>query len=170
MLKIIAAIAENGVIGKGLDIPWANHDDLKWFQKHTTGHVVVQGSKTFRSIVNRLGKPLPNRCNIILTRDRQSRLVRPGLAVVHDFEQVLDLIYGYTIWVIGGAQVYQLALPYTGEMYLTHIHAEVEGDTYFPEWNRDEWDLVSSERHEADSRNEFPFTWEIYHRKSPVLR
>ncbi len=162
MLKIIAAVAENGVIGRNNTTPWRLRDDLHWFKRITKGHPVVMGSNTFRSIVYELGQPLPERDNIVLTRCIPYE--RPNVTYVHEWEPILKMSQREDIFIIGGAQVYALALPHAEELYLTRVHAEVEGDTFFPEWNKDTWRLVWSMNHQADKRNEFDFTREIHRR------
>lgn len=163
-LKIIAAVAQNGVIGRGNDIPWKLRDDLKLFQEHTMGHPVVMGKKTFHSIVNRIGKPLPGRENIVLTRHPNS-LRCDGVTVLDDWNKVLERAEGHTLFVAGGAEIYKLALPHASEMYLTHIKAEVEGDTLFPEYSEGDWQAARVlERQAPDEKNEYPFTHWKYRR------
>jgi dihydrofolate reductase len=168
MLKIIAAVAANGVIGRGNDIPWTLRDDLKWFKKHTQNHPVVMGSRTFDSIVARLHKPLPDRENIVLTRNEQGRR-SDGVVFTDNFGDILIRAKREDIWVAGGGEIYNLALPVATEMVLTRVCQVIpDGDTFFPappRCNLREWEKISSEYHPADKRNEFPFYWETYRRK-----
>ncbi len=126
--KAIAAMSLNRVIGAGNRIPWHLPEDFKWFKKMTTGQVIVMGRKTFESI----GKPLPNRATIVLTR---SAAPIPGVRIISDLRQ-LDpsdpALAGREIFICGGAQIYQQALPLCTDLYLTLVLREVEGDTFFP--------------------------------------
>ena len=126
--KAIAAMSLNRVIGAGTRIPWHLPEDFKWFKKMTTGQVIVMGRKTFESI----GKPLPNRATIVLTR---SAAPIPGVRIISDLRQ-LDpsdpALAGREIFICGGAQIYQQALPLCTDLYLTLVLREVEGDTFFP--------------------------------------
>lgn len=166
-LAIVAAVAENGVIGREGGMPFNLRDDLKRFKEITFGRVVVQGRQTLCSIIKRNHKPLPGRTNLVLTRDRKNLKV-DGVTAVDDFGEVILMSKRQPVFVIGGAQIYNLAFPVANRLYLTRVHAAVEGDTFFskhPRWNPDEWDLESRENHPADERNELPFTWEVYTRK-----
>lgn len=140
-LRIIAAIADNGVIGKRGGIPWHIPDDLKRFQRLTSGKPVIMGRITFDSIYGRLGKPLPNRDNIVLTRNTD--FDSSGIFIVHSFEEALDIADDLNdeAYVIGGNEVYKLALesPLTRVMNLTEVHEGFDGDTYFPDFDKDEW-------------------------------
>lgn len=126
--KAIAAMSLNRVIGAGNKIPWHLPEDFKWFKKMTTGHVIVMGRKTYESI----GKPLPNRTTIVLSR---SPLNIPGVKTISDLEQLSSLkaeFNGREIFICGGAQVYQQMLPKCSDLYLTLVNKAVEGDTFFP--------------------------------------
>src|SRR5215831_377967 len=126
--KAIAAMSLNRVIGAGGKIPWHLPEDFKWFKKMTTGHVIVMGRKTYESI----GKPLPNRTTIVLSR---SHMKINGVRVIVDLKELNSLepeLAGREIFVCGGAQVYQHALPMCSDLYLTLVKRNVEGDTYFP--------------------------------------
>src|SRR5262249_39733646 len=123
--KAIAAMSENRVIGKGEKIPWHLPEDFKWFKKMTTGNVIVMGRRTFESI----GRPLPNRETIVLSR---SEFQHPGVRVVKELEEIQLERETREVFICGGAQVYELALPRCLELYLTHVKRVVEGDVYFP--------------------------------------
>jgi dihydrofolate reductase len=126
--KAIAAMSLNRVIGAGNKIPWHLPEDFKWFKKMTTGQVIVMGRKTYESI----GRPLPNRTTIVLTR---SPLNIPGVRIVGDLKQVdslRDEWLGREIFVCGGAQIYEQALPLCSDLYLTLVKRNVEGDAFFP--------------------------------------
>jgi dihydrofolate reductase len=123
--KAIAAMSQNRVIGNRLKIPWHLSEDFKWFKKMTTGQIVVMGRKTFESI----GKPLPNRLTIVLTRTQRSI---PGVQTVTDLNEI-DLDHTTrTVFICGGAQVYEQALPLCSDLYLTLVKRIVDGDTFFP--------------------------------------
>lgn len=126
--KAIAAMSLNRVIGAGGKIPWHLPEDFKWFKKMTTGHVLVMGRRTFESI----GKPLPNRTTVVLTR---SPLAIPGVQTVPELDQVDPAqppFAGREVFICGGAQVYRQALPRCSDLYLTLVKRMVEGDTFFP--------------------------------------
>ena len=123
--KAIAAMSQNRVIGNRLKIPWHLSEDFNWFKKMTTGQIVVMGRKTFESI----GKPLPNRLTIVLTRTQRSI---PGVQTVTDLDEI-DLDHTTrTVFICGGAQVYEQALPLCSDLYLTLVKRVVDGDTFFP--------------------------------------
>jgi dihydrofolate reductase len=126
--KAIAAMSLNRVIGAGNRIPWHLPEDFKWFKKTTTGHVIVMGRKTYESI----GKPLPNRTTIVLTR---SSIPMPGVMTISNLRQ-LDpadpVLAGRQVFICGGAQLYEQALPLCSDLYLTLVQRIVEGDIYFP--------------------------------------
>ena len=121
----IAAMSLNRVIGAGNRIPWHLPEDFKWFKQMTTGHVIVMGRKTFESI----GKPLPNRTTIVLSR---SQFQHPGVQTVRSLDEIAPLAAGRQIFICGGAQVYEQTLPLCSDLYLTLVKRTVEGDTFFP--------------------------------------
>jgi dihydrofolate reductase len=126
--KAIAAMSLNRVIGAGNKIPWHLPEDFKWFKRMTTGHVVIMGRKTFESI----GRPLPNRTTIVLTR---SPLVFSGVQAVAGLDKIdpeAAELSGRELFICGGAQVYQAALPFCTDLFLTLVKRKVEGDTFFP--------------------------------------
>jgi dihydrofolate reductase len=135
-IALIAAIADNGVIGHAGRIPWHIREDLQRFQRLTTGHPVIMGRKTFES----LGKPLPNRRNLILTR-------QPGPDHFPSLEAALAACGDQTVFIIGGAEVYRTALPLADTLLLTEVHQEVPGDTKFPDYDRSQWEEITREEH-----------------------
>ena len=137
-LKAIAAMSLNRVIGRANTIPWHLPEDFKWFKKMTTGHVLVMGRKTFESI----GKPLPNRTNVVLTR---SGVIYPGTVTRATLLEVLqdEQWRGREIFVCGGAQVYEQALPFCSDLYLTLVKQTIDGDAFFPAFE-DRFDLVGT--------------------------
>lgn len=128
-MKAIVAIAENNVIGNKNTLPWQLPEDLKWFKKATKDSILIMGRKTFES----LGKPLSGRESYVISR---SDIHIPGAHVIHTIEDILALNKNATkpIWVIGGAEIYKLFLPFCSELYITHIKGNPEGDTYFPDY------------------------------------
>lgn len=159
MISIIVAAAENGVIGAGGQLPWKLSDDLKRFKAVTMGKPIVMGRKTWESI----GRPLPGRQNIVITR--QAGFEAAGCDVVASPQDAVALAgEADEIMVIGGSQVYDLFLPEADRVYLTRVHADVEGDAFFAALDQDEWRLVSDERHRADERNEFDYSFRLYER------
>ncbi len=159
MIKIIVAVAENGVIGGENRLLWHISEDLKSFKRITSGHPVIMGRKTFES----LGRPLPNRTNVVITR---SNIEIEGCKVVHSLQEAIDLFNKEEdIFVIGGAQIYAEALEIADRFYLTRVHKSYEGDTSFPAWDESQWSKVHSEHFERGERYEYPFTFEEYVRK-----
>jgi len=161
-ISLIAALAENRVIGKNNDLPWRLPDDMKFFMETTKGHYVIMGRKNYDSLLDKY-KPLPNRTNIVVTR--QKDLQAPGCVVVNSVEKGLEIARQNNeqeVFVIGGAEIYKIALPDADRLYLTEIQAQVEGDTYFPEFSKQEWKEVSRKSHPADARHPFSFDFVIY--------
>jgi len=164
-IAMIAAVAENGVIGKNNDLVWSLPNDMKYFMNTTKGHYIILGRKNYDSLPPKF-RPLPNRTNVVVTR--QKELVLEGAHVVHTLEDALDFCRTNNqekIFVIGGGQIYEQALPFTDTLYITEIHHSFEGDTYFPEIDMSEWKEVSREPHETDERHLYPFDFVIYKRK-----
>jgi len=161
--SIIVAQSHNGVIGKNNEIPWKLSADLRRFKTLTLGHPVVMGRKTYESILGRLGKPLPERENIILTR--QKDFSAPNCKVINNLAEISQLAEKKEVFIIGGAEIYNLALPKTQRVYLTLVETEVNGDAYFPNLEENEWQLVSSEKHLADEKNDYEYEFRIYDRK-----
>jgi len=156
MISLIWAQGENGLIGKGSALPWRLPADMAWFRKQTMGKPILMGRKTFESI----GKPLPGRTNLILTR--QAGFTAEGCTVVHSLEEAkVAASDTEEIMVMGGAQVYALAMPEAGKLYCTQIHATFEGDTWFPAFDQSEWKEVFREEHGPDERNAFAYTFRI---------
>lgn len=161
--SIIVAQARNGVIGKKNELPWRLSGDLKRFKALTLGHPVVMGRKTYDSIIARIGKPLPDRENIILTR--QKDFAAPGCLVINDLSEIEARARDQEIFILGGEEVYKLALPKVSKVYLTEIEAEVDGDAFFPKLEESEWKLISEESYPADEKNDYDSKFRIYERK-----
>jgi dihydrofolate reductase len=139
-IAIIAAVARNGVIGVRNRMPWHLPEDLKRFRRLTLGHAVIMGRRTFESI----GKPLPGRNNIVVTRSPD--WTHPGCHAVHSLEAALAAVrVREDAFVIGGAEIYTLALPFACRLYMTEIECDFDGDAFFPEFDRSRWGEVSRE-------------------------
>lgn len=158
IISAIVAVSENNVIGKDNNLPWRLSNDLKYFKKTTQGHTIVLGRKNYDSI----GRPLPNRTNIVITR--QSDLEIEGCIVMPSLESAIEYAKANgedELFIIGGAQIYTLAMPLIDKLYLTKVHADVEGDVMFPEMG-DGLKEVSCEKHLADEKNEFDHSFVVY--------
>lgn len=156
MIALILAQAENGVIGRDGGLPWHLPADLRRFKALTTGHCLVMGRKTYESI----GRPLPDRQSIVITRNRDLHL--DGVEVVHSLEEALDRATG-EVFVIGGAGIYRMAMPLAHRIYRTVVHADVEGDVRL-DWDPKGWQLVAEDHLEADAHHAHPLTFEVWDR------
>lgn len=151
--SIVVAIAENYAIGKDNKLLWHLPKDLKHFKDITTGGTVIMGRKTYDSV----GKPLPNRRNIIITRQQ---IEIAGCEVVNSIQAALDLCRDQQeVFIVGGAEIYKQAMPLTDKIYLTIVHENFEGDTYFPEIKEDIWKETERTDHDADEKNPLPFSF-----------
>ena len=160
MISIIVAASANNVIGMQGSLPWKLSDDLKRFKQLTMGKTIVMGRLTWAAI----GRPLPGRQNIVLTR--QADFAADGCDVVSSPAEALSVAGDADeIMVIGGGQIYELFLPKATRLYITRVHAEIDGDAFFPEIDSNVWQLASSESISADDANQFPFDFMIYERK-----
>ncbi len=154
-ITMIAALAKNNVVGKDNQMPWHLPADLKHFKQCTMGKPIIMGRKTYESI----GKPLPGRLNIVLTRDTQ--FTAPGCELVHSPNDALALAAPEheEIIIMGGPSIYELFMPQADRMILTFIDADCEGDAFFPTWNAAEWQEVSRESHQADEKNAYAYSF-----------
>ena len=160
IISLIAAMDKNRVIGKGGKLPWNLPADMKYFKDKTLGKPVIMGRKTYESV----GKPLPNRTNIIVTHDQDYKT--EGCIVVHSVDEALKAAENAEeVMVIGGSQIYKEFLPKANKLYLTIIDAEIEGDTYFPEYKIEEWKETSYEEHERDAENQYDYTFLVFEKK-----
>ncbi|WHY32774.1 dihydrofolate reductase [Cytobacillus firmus] len=161
MISLMWAMDENRVIGRDNKLPWHLPEDLKFFKRTTMGHPIAMGRKTWDSI----GRPLPGRENIVITRNNSFSC--DGCTVVHTVEELLNYSGDREdeIFVIGGAEIFKAILPAADRLYLTMIYDEFEGDTYFPELDMSEWDLLSREKGTRDEKNPYDFEFLIYKRK-----
>ena len=160
MLSIIVAIAHNGVIGCHNKLLWHITEDMKYFRRVTTGHPVIMGRKTFESI----GRPLPGRQNIIITRNRNYEA--PGCIVTGSIEEALSNIAPTEeAFVIGGGEIYAQALPLCDKLYITEVDASYQGDTFFPAIDKTQWVLEHEEHFLRGESFEKPFSFLVYNRK-----
>jgi dihydrofolate reductase len=154
-------MAENRVIGVNNTLPWRLPADLRHFRQLTTGHHVIMGRRNYESI----GKPLPDRTNIVVTRNPEYRA--PGCEVRHSLADALQDIHGDPeVFVIGGAEIYRQSMGDADRIYLTLVHADISGDTFFPEFDVREWNEISLTRHEADEKNPYAYSFITYDRKT----
>ena len=159
-LSIVVAMDSNRLIGKDNGLPWHLPADLAFFKKLTTGNTILMGRKTFDSI----GRPLPNRRNIVITRNADIEIT--DCEVVNSIEKALSLVQSETeVMVIGGAKLYQQILPIADRLYITQVEGEFDGDTYFPHYDEDDWLEVSCESHQPDEKNKHAYHFIILKRK-----
>lgn len=158
MISIIVAVAENGVIGDKNSLLWHIAEDMRFFRRTTSGHPVVMGRKTYES----LGRPLPNRTNVVISRTLGKL---EGCTVVRSLEEAVAMFpKDEEVFIIGGAQIYALALEVADRLYLTRVGHSYEGDTSFPEWNPEQWRCVEREAYEQGEKFPHPFAFELYER------
>lgn len=159
----IAAMAKNRVIGSNLKLPWHIPEDLKFFKDTTRGHIIIQGRKTYESLGY---KPLPNRLNIIITRNPDNVPFHKDIVVFTDLKEALDFAktktpeWGEEVFIGGGEEIYRMALPYTDRIYLTEIEEEFEGDAKFPEFDTQ----VFKEVHRDNRQGPVPYSFVTYER------
>lgn len=158
-LSMIAAASENDGLGKDNDLVWHLPDDFKRFKKKTTGHHIIMGRKTFESFP----RPLPNRTHIVITRDKSYS--PEGCLVAHSLSQAIQLAEkDPNPYIIGGGEIYHLALSLVDEVELTRVHVEVEADAFFPKLPKEDWKLVEEDFHPKDEKHEHSFTYQTYKR------
>lgn len=165
IVSFVVAMASNRVIGRDNALPWHLPNDLKFFKRTTMGKPIIMGRRTYDSI----GRPLPGRANIVITRRRDYQ--PEGVKVVHGLREALQLaehigiIDGVTeTAIIGGAEIFREALPLTDRIYLTEVHAEVEGDVFFPEFDRSQWEEVGREDCKAEGPNPYDYSFVVLER------
>jgi dihydrofolate reductase len=161
-VSMIAALARNGVIGKANDLPWHLPDDMKFFMQTTKGHHVIMGRKNYESLPEKF-RPLPNRTSIVVTRQHDYKA--PGCIVVHQLEDGVKMAAKNgepELFIIGGSEIYKLAMPIADKLYLTEIDAEIEGDTFFPSYKKESWREISRQHHSSDDRHQFSFDFVVY--------
>jgi dihydrofolate reductase len=164
IISLIAALSKNRVIGKNNDLPWRLPNDMKFFMETTKGHCVIMGRKNYESLPTKF-RPLPERTNIVVTR--QKDFVATGCSVVHTLEDGLTIAEQQNereVFIIGGAEIYKLALAYANKLYLTEIDAHIEGDTFFPLFDKVIFKEQSRKHNKADTKHLFAFDFVIYTR------
>ena len=160
MTTIIAAIAANNALGKNNDLIWHLPADLIRFRKRTTGHHIIMGRNTYESI----GKPLPNRTTVIITRNQQYRA--PGCVVVHSMREALAIARNDAQpFIIGGAQIYEEAILFADQLDITEVHAEFEADVFFPKIDENLWKETKRETFSSDKKNHYNYSFVRYVRK-----
>ena len=158
-ISLIVAMDEAGLIGRDNDLPWRLSNDLRNFKQITMGKPIIMGRKCYESI----GKPLPGRQNIVITRNADWTAV--GCTVVASLDAAIAAAGDVEeVMIIGGAQIYALALPSTERLYLTRVHTRLEGDVRFPQFDLADWQQISCEPHAADDRNEWPHSFLVFDR------
>jgi dihydrofolate reductase len=159
-VSLIVAMADGRVIGSEGQLPWRLSADLRRFKRLTMGHHIVMGRKTYESI----GRLLPGRTTVIITR--QADLDVPGAIMVHSLEEALQVAADDPeVFVVGGGEIYRQALPLVDRIYRTIVHTAVEGDTVFPPLSENQWVVTEDQRHKADERNEFEFSFQVLERR-----
>lgn len=160
MISLLWAMGKNRVIGKNNDLPWRLPADLKYFKQITMGHPVAMGRKTFESI----GKKLPGRENIIITRNADFHVEE--CTVLHSIEELLSYSQHFDeLFVIGGADIFEQCLPYAGRLYVTYIHENFDGDTFFPNFSFQDWVEISRKKGLKDEKNPFDYEFIVYERR-----
>jgi dihydrofolate reductase len=164
-LSIIVAMADNGVIGRDGELPWHLSADLRRFKRLTMGHAILMGRKTWESI----GRPLPGRTSIVISHQADYQTGDPKTLVASDLDDALRIASHADceqdqLFIIGGGTIYELALPRTDRLYLTRVHADVEGDVSFPSVDWQHWELKEQSQHTADPLNDHSYTFEMYQR------
>jgi dihydrofolate reductase len=157
MITLIAAAAENNALGKDNQLIWHLPDDFKRFKQITSGHYIIMGRKTFESFP----KPLPNRTHVIITRQKDYKV--EGCIVVNSIEKAIESCpKNETIFIIGGAEIYNQSIDFADKIELTRVHGNFEADAYFPEINPYKWKLIFEEQHARDERHNFDYTFQTF--------
>lgn len=161
MIHLVVAKSDNNVIGHDNQLIWHLPNDLKHFKEITTGHPIIMGRKTFESI----GRPLPNRTNIIITRNKNYSV--ENAKVVHSLNEALELAkeIDENIFILGGGKIYEQAIDFADILEVTEVHENFEGDTYFPEIDLNVWKEISRIKHHKDEKNKFDYSFVRYERK-----
>tara|TARA_B110000037_G_scaffold10709_1_gene11621 strand:- start:400 stop:885 length:486 start_codon:yes stop_codon:yes gene_type:complete len=158
-LSIIVATDEEGLIGKDNDLPWKLSADLQYFRRVTMGKALIMGRRTHESI----GRALPGRKNIVITSDQEYE--SDGCTITFSAQQALEECENIEeAMVVGGASLYKQFLPEASTIYLTLVHATLSGDTWFPDWDKNQWQVLSEEKFSADEKNEHPYSFIVYKR------
>lgn len=160
MINIVVAKASNNVIGAKNDLIWHLPNDLKHFKSLTSGHPIIMGRKTFES----LGRPLPNRTNIVVTRDQNWNA--EGIEITSSLVKAIETAkkIDEDVYIIGGGNIYKQAMEFTDVLYITEVHHEFDGDTYFPEIDSEEWEEVDREDFKKDEKHPYAYSFVTYRR------
>ncbi|MGG0384517.1 type 3 dihydrofolate reductase [Priestia filamentosa] len=160
MISFIVAMDDNNLIGKDNALPWYLPADLAYFKKVTTNHTIVMGRKTYESI----GRPLPNRQNVVLTHSTSFQ--EDGVTVIHSLDELKEMANhsNEELFIIGGARLYEQLLPVADRLYVTHIRATFDGDTHFPAFLKKEWKIIDSKEHKKDEKNAYDYEFVVYER------
>jgi len=143
-------------------MPWHLPADLKYFRERTTGHHIVMGRKTFESIGG--GRPLPNRVSIIITKQKDYKA--EGCLIAHSLEEAIEIAKDENeLFIIGGKQIYEQSLALANKMYITRIHTSIDGDTSFPQYDENQWEMTSYTEREADEKNVYPLSFLVFDKK-----
>lgn len=160
-ISLIVAMSDNGVIGREGELPWRLSADLRRFKKLTMGHHIIMGRRTFESI----GRLLPGRTPVVVTR--QNSYDAGGAFIAGSVDEAIRLAAADAeVFVCGGAEIYRASLSKIDRIYLTHVHAQVEGDTLFPDFDWSAWRKIEDSRHPADEKNEYDFSFQVYERNT----
>jgi dihydrofolate reductase len=165
-LSILVAVAENGVIGREGQLPWHLSSDLRRFKRLTMGHAILMGRKTWESI----GRPLPGRTSIVLSRQANYQPGHDGVLVATNLDEALaqasrSVVEADEAFIIGGAGIYEMCLPRADRLLVTRVHAQIEGDVHFPQVDWNAWQLIEETDHGADDNNDYPHTYQLWQRK-----
>ena len=164
-ISLIVAVSENMVIGKDNKLAWHLPDDMNYFSNMTKGHSIIMGRKNWESIPKKY-RPLPERKNIVVTRN--NKFEDKGAIIVNSIEKAVEKARTFDeeeIFIIGGGEIYKLGFPYVDKLYITEIYANIDGNTYFPKWNKENWKEISRISHPKDEKHEFDFDYVIYKKK-----
>lgn len=162
IISIIVAASENNVIGVNNNLPWKLPDDMKFFVRTTKGHNILTGRKNLESFK----KVLPERTNIVLTRDKSYQF--EGAVIFHDLDEAIAFAKDNgeeELMIIGGGEIYKQALPFTDRIYLTRVHTQIEGEVFFPELDEG-WKLIREEFHPSDEKHIYSFTFQVFERSA----
>ena len=164
-ISLIVAVSENMVIGKDNKLAWHLPDDINYFSNMTKGHSIIMGRKNWESIPKKY-RPLPERKNIVVTRN--NKFEDKGAIIVNSIEKAVEKARRFDeeeIFIIGGGEIYKLGFAYVDKLYITEIYANIDGNTYFPKWNKENWKEISRISHPKDEKHEFDFDYVIYKKK-----
>ena len=165
-LSILVAVAENGVIGREGQLPWHLSSDLRRFKRLTMGHAILMGRKTWESI----GRPLPGRTSIVISRQTDYQPGHDGVLVATNLDEALAQARRLDAeadeaFIIGGAGIYEMCLPRADRLLVTRVHAQIEGDVHFPQFDWNAWQLIEETHQAADDNNDYPHTYQFWQRK-----